>query len=47
MAKKKQTTPVTPKRLSKFRFPAKGERKAETIEAESLAAAVEIYNNPN
>lgn len=47
MAKKKEEMPATPKRLSNFRFPAKNGRKAETIQAESLKAAVEIYNNLN
>lgn len=46
MVSKKQAIPTTRKRLSKFRFPAKNDRPAETIEAESLEKATEIYNNP-
>jgi hypothetical protein len=38
-----QEKPV--KKLKNFRFPAKGDRKACTIQAESLSKAIELYNN--
>lgn len=46
MSKKKQATPIKTKALSKFRFPAKNGRPAQTVEAATLAEATDKYNNP-
>lgn len=44
MKKTKKTEIKKEVKIKNFRFPAKGGRKACTIKAENLAAAIEIYN---